>query len=248
MAGVQTMTASRPISGRFLLNRGRARLSTEELDALEAAFDPPVRVPARNTLITKGDTVTRSTILIEGTMCRFLDDRQGHRQLLGVHISGDFVDLHGFPLHRLDHDVAAISDCLIASMPHDKLRELTLAYPDLAHAFWRSTMFDAAMHREWIFRLGRLSAQGRVAHFFAEMAVRSELVGIGDGREFPLAINQMDLAEACGLTPVHVNRTLRLLRERDILTFRGGIVSIADIRLLHREADFDGNYIFPNEE
>lgn len=235
-----------PISSRFLRNRGRNRMSTEEAAALEAGFDGVRAVSARKTLIEKGAPVHHCTLLIEGVMCRYLDDQQGYRQLLGVHIAGDFVDLHGFPLDRLDHDVATLTEARIATIPRERVMGLIARFPNLARILWRSTMLDAAMHREWIFRLGRLGGQGRVAHFFAEMETRLRLAGLGDDRAAPLPINQTDVAEACGLTPVHVNRVLRVLREDGLLTFRSGVIEIGDRRALHRLAEFDDEYLYPD--
>lgn len=235
-----------PISSRFLRSRGRNRMSAEEVAALEAAFDDVLAVSARKTLIEKGASVHHSTLLIEGVMCRYLDDQQGHRQLLGVHIAGDFVDLHGFPLDRLDHDVATLTDVKIATIPRKRVMDLIARFPNLARVLWRSTMLDAAMHREWIFRLGRLGAQGRIAHFFSEMETRLRLAGLGDESGAPLPINQTDVAEACGLTPVHVNRVLRVLREDGLMTFRSGVIEIGDRRALHRLAEFDDEYLYPD--
>lgn len=234
------------ISHRFLRNRGRNRMSPEEAAALEAAFEGVRAVPARKTLIEKGVSVQHSTLLIEGVMCRYLDDNEGHRQLLGVHIAGDFVDLHGFPLERLDHDVATLTDVKIATVPRERVMELIARFPNLARVLWRSTMLDAAMHREWIFRLGRLSAPGRVAHFFAEMETRLRLAGLAGEHGAPLAINQTDVAEACGLTPVHVNRVLRILREDGLMTFRSGVIEVGNRPALHRLAEFDHEYLYPD--
>lgn len=235
-----------PISHRFLRNRGRTGMSIEETAALEAAFDDVRAVSARKTVIEKGTPVHHSTLLIEGVMCRYLDDTEGHRQLLGVHIAGDFVDLHGFPLERLDHNVATLTDATIATIPRERVMDLIARYPNLARVLWRSTMLDAAMHREWIFRLGRLGATGRVAHFFSEMETRLRLAGLGDDTGVPLPINQTDVAEACGLTPVHVNRVLRVLREDGVMTFRSGIVEVTDRRAMHRLAEFDDDYLYPD--
>lgn len=235
-----------PISHRFLRNRGRNAMSAEEAAALEAAFEAPRLCPARKTVIEKGVPVHHSTLLIEGVMCRYLDDTDGHRQLLGVHIAGDFVDLHGFPLERLDHNVATLTEATIATVPRERVMGLVARFPNLARVLWRSTMLDAAMHREWIFRLGRLDAQGRVAHFFAEMETRLRLAGLGDKTEAQLPINQTDVAEACGLTPVHVNRVLRTLREDGLMTFRSGVIEIGDRAGLHRLAEFDDEYLYPD--
>lgn len=241
-----TTDPTKPISGRFLRNRGRSGMAPEESAALEASFEDVRTIRARKTLVHRGEPVLRSTFLIEGLMCRYLDDQQGYRQLLGVHIPGDFVDLHGFPLGHLDHDVATLTEARIATLPREKLLELVARYPNLAKILWRSTMLDSAIHREWIFRIGRLSALGRVAHFFAEMETRLRLAELADEGRAPLPINQTDVAEACGLTPVHVNRVLRQLRESGMLVFRSGVLHIEDRKALHRLAEFHDAYLYPD--
>jgi CRP-like cAMP-binding protein len=247
IAGTSAIEPNFPISGRFLQNRGRSRLSLEERAALEAAFDPIRSVPARKTLVERDRPVDQSTFLVEGLLCRYLDDQQGHRQLLGLHIAGDFVDLHGYPLGRLDHDVATISDALIATISRERMTELVTRYPNLARTLWYSTMLDSAMHREWIFRLGRLGAVGRVAHFFSEIEVRLRLAKVGDEHGVPLPVTQVDVAEVCGLTPVHVNRVLRQLREEGVVTFRSGELRVQDRSGLHRLAEFDARYLYPDK-
>lgn len=237
-----------PISGRFLLNRGRERLSLEERRALEEAFDPPKTVAARATVTRRGQPISHSTMLIDGVMCRYLDDHEGRRQLLGMHVAGDFIDLHGFPLEHLDHDIAAISPVRIASIPRARMAVLIEKFPNLARMLWRSTMYDAAIHREWIFRLGRLEAKGRVAHFFSEMDARLRLAEIGSESSAPLPLNQTDIAEACGLTSVHVNRVLRQLREDGLATFRSGALTIGNRAMLHRLAEFDYTYLYPDTD
>lgn len=232
------------ITARFLLNRGRDRLSAEELDALEQAFDAPKTLPPRRTIIERGDEIGVSTFLLEGVMSRHLDDQDGYRQLFGLHIAGDFFDLHALPLRHLDHDVATITECVVATIPRDRGIALLERYPNLAMMMWYATMLDAAMHREWIFRLGRLSAIGRVAQFFCETEARLRATGLGDDDAVPLPINQTDVAEACGLTPVHVNRVLRTLREEGLLTFRSGTVRIEDRARLYRRGEFDDRYLY----
>ncbi len=228
----------------FLKGRRREELSAEELRAVEDLISEVRTVPARHNMIVAGEPVDFSTLLLEGTMCRYMDDRQGMRQLVALQVPGDFVDLHAFPLKYLDHDVATITECQVAIVPHSALERIMEKFPHLARMLWFSTLLDAAMHREWIFRLGRLDAAGRIAHFFAEINVRLHLVGRSDGNSFTLPITQNDLAEALGMTTVHVNRVLRDLREQGVLTFRGGLVKIDDVERLHRIAEFESRYLF----
>ena len=95
----------------FLRSRRRNLLSAQDLGALEEAVADLRTLPARKTFISRDQNVSMSTYLIEGMMCRYMDDRQGERQLVAVHVAGDFVDLHGYPLGHLDHDLATLTAC-----------------------------------------------------------------------------------------------------------------------------------------
>ncbi|GGB35763.1 hypothetical protein GCM10011380_26450 [Sphingomonas metalli] len=185
-----------------------------------------------------------STLLLEGTICRYIDDRNGARQLVALHVPGDFVDLHGYPLKRLEHDVMALGPVRVAVWQHETLHRLTGERPDLTRMLWYATLLDAAMHRMWIFRVGRLGAEGRIAHFVAELHARLQAVGLAGDGSFALPLKQIDLADACGLTNVHVNRVLRSLREQDIMTWRSGEVTIHDPVRLRRIGEFDPAYLY----
>ena len=232
------------VTRRFMMGRGRGRMTREERQVLEEAVAEVRTIPARRQVVRRGDLTSTSSLLIEGTMCRYMDDRNGHRQLVAVHVPGDFVDLHAFPMKRLDHDIATIDQARIAVFEHRTLEIITERHPRLTRVLWFATLLDAAMHREWIFRLGRLGAEGRLAHFFCETHARLKMVELVDGLRFALPLTQTDLAEACGLTGVHVNRTLRTLREEGILTFRGGEATILDPERLDALAEFQGEYLY----
>ncbi|MBA2934457.1 Crp/Fnr family transcriptional regulator [Sphingomonas sp. CGMCC 1.13654] len=211
---------------------------------LERAVTERRRLPARSTLLERGDALRQSTMLINGFMIRYIDDLEGRRQVVAFHVPGDFVDLHGYPLEVLDHSIATLTEVEIANVPHSALKQLTDRDAEFARKLWASTLLDAAMHREWLFRLGRLDAGGRVAHFLAETNVRLGAIGRSDGSGFDLPITQTDLSEITGLTSIHVNRVLRMMREERICTFRSSRVEIADLERLERIAQFDPTYLY----
>lgn len=231
------------ITERFLAGRGRDRLSRGECVTLDTAMSKRRTVEPRTVIVRRGDHVDVSTYLISGYICQYMDDRNGHRQLVALHVPGDFVDLHAFPLKRLDHDVASLGRVEIGVYEHETLARIGTDNPHLTRMLWYSTLLDAAMHREWIFRLGRLGAMGRVAHFFCELDTRLAMVGLSDDHRFTLPLTQADLAEATGLTGVHVNRTLRRLREDGMMSFRNGDVAITDPVRLARLAEFEPDYL-----
>lgn len=234
------------LSSKFLMGRHREDLAEAEKLALENAIGSVVSFAPREEIVHHGVEIHQSLLLVEGYVCRYMDGLDGDRQLVALHVPGDFVDLHGLPLRRLDHDIASLTEAKLAVFPHSVLTEMILDYPNLGRMLWFSTLLDAAMHREWIFRLGRLGAIGRVAHFFAEIGRRLQMVGLSDGCNFTLPLQQSDLAEACGITPVHANRVLRELRERNIVTFRGGQVLVTDMPALCAISEFNDGYLYPS--
>lgn len=236
------------LTGDFLRGRRRSELSDEECAVIEDAVAEVRTMPARKTILRAGEKPDFSIFLIEGFICRYMDAESGRRQLVALQVPGDFVDLHAFPLAYLDHDNATITPCKVGLVPHARLAEILATMPHLAKMLWFSTLIDAAMHREWIFRMGRLNAVSRIAHFFAETEYRLALVDrVSDGG-FHLPLVQTDLAEAVGITPIHVNRSLRVLRNCGVLEFREGHAKIVDRAKLWHLAEFDPAYLFTESE
>ena len=149
-------------------------------------------------------------------------------------------------MRRLDHNVATLTTCTVAAFSHETVWRMVVDHPNIGRLLWFSSLLDAAMRREWIFRLGRLGTSGRIAHFFSEIGRRLQMVGISDGLKFALAMQQADLASACGMTTVHANRVLHELRQRSEVTFTGWNVDVHDIGALHPIAEFDERHLYPS--
>jgi CRP-like cAMP-binding protein len=218
-------------------------VSREEEEVLRASVAEVRDHPGGRTIVRSGTTLSASTLLLDGIVCRYKDLADGQRQIMELHVAGDFVDLHGFILKRLDHNVGTLTPVKIAMVPHDALRAITETHPHLGRMLWFSTLLDAAIHREKILSIGRRSAMARIAHVFCELLVRLRLVGLADESSYALPLTQADLADVTGLTSVHVNRMLKKLRDDGLLTFRGGRVEIGDWEALQRVAEFDPTYL-----
>jgi CRP-like cAMP-binding protein len=232
------------IDDLLLKLRARDDVSPEEEAALRAMIGEVRNVAADKTVIRAGEELSASTLLLEGLLCRYKDLRDGSRQISELHVAGDFADLHSFTLKRLDHSILALTPCRIATVPHERLDAATGTHRHLARMLWFLTNLDAAIHREWVLSLGRRDALARVAHLFCELRVRLQIVGRADEAGYDLPLTQGDLAECLGLTPVHVNRTLKQLRGSGLVAFRGGRVSILDLVGLERVAEFDPAYLY----
>lgn len=236
-----------PLTGRFLLGRQRHALSAEEKDTVESLIEETAVLPRATRLLARGELAERSTILIEGYILRTLT-QQGRRYVVGMHVPGDFVDLHGFALKRLDHDVVTIGEARVGYASHENLARVLAQKPHLGRILWSSTLLDAAIHREWIVKLEQLTAVRRVAHVFCELWHRLDLVGLGrqDGLRTPLI--QADLADMCGTTAIHMNRSLRFLKKEGLAEFRRGTVYIGDRGRLEQFAGYDPAYLYGQGE
>jgi len=232
------------IERHLLKLRLRDTISAEEEAAIRGTIIDTVVHPAGRTIVRAGEELNYSTLLLDGLLGRYKDLKNGQRQITHVHVAGDFADLHGFTLKRLDHSLLALTNCTIARASHGKLRQITETMPHLTRVMWYSTNVDAAIHREWEVSLGRRSAIQRAAHLFCELHVRLQVVGLAEAEGYPLAMSQAELAECLGLTPVHVNRVLRELRERGLVEFRAGRVAFQDLASLKRLAEFDPGYLY----
>lgn len=224
--------------------RVRDDLSDAEEALLRAAVTDVFDVGKNQTFVKADTYLSTSNILLEGLVCRYRDMANGERQVTQIHVAGDFVDLHSFPLQRLDHSIMALAPSKVAIVPHDRLRAITENQPHLTRLLWFATTLDAAIHREWMVSIGRRTAISRVAHVLCELYVRMDLVGLTTEQTYPLPLTQVDLAECLGLTPVHVNRTLRALRQQKLVTFRSKTVTVHYFAGLEAVAQFNPNYLF----
>lgn len=222
----------------------RVAISSEEERAIRGVFTENRRVPPDQILIRAGEEINISLLLVEGWLARYKDLPGGERQVTELHVAGDFADLHGFTLKRLDHDLMTMSEATIAIAPHERLRELTDAHPRLARIYWFMTNIDAAITREWALSLGQRSAISRMANLFCELFVRLEVVGktSDGGYDFPLT--QRELSECLGLTVVHANRTIQELRRRGLIELQNRQLVILDRPGLEGLAQFDPAYLY----
>ena len=224
--------------------RRRIEISSEEERALRDSVAETRSVGADQILIRSGEELSSSLMLLDGWLARSKDLPSGERQVTELHVAGDFADLHGFTLKHLDHDIITLTECLVAVVPHERIREITERHPRLAFIYWLSTNIDAAVTRGLALSLGQRSAISRMAHLFCELHVRLDAVGRArpDGYEFPLT--QRELAECLGLTVVHVNRTVQELRRRNLVELGNRYLTILDRRGLEGVAEFDPAYLY----
>ena len=221
----------------------RDDLSDDERNAILAAAGASRSFAAGKDIVTQGDRPSFSTLVVKGMTARYSTVEDGGRQITGLHIAGDFVDLHSFPLQLMDHSVTAITPCEVVTFPHQHLMRITENYPHLTRVLWLLTLLDGAIHRQWMVTKGRLTADEQMAHLFCEQYVRAQMAGLAGGQSYPFPLTQVQFGDALGLSIVHTNRTLQRLRRTGALEWEGGVVEILDWPLLRELGQFDPTYL-----
>ena len=232
------------LTAHFKKLRLRTEISPEEERVIEGLVAETHRVGADVLLVRAGTELSSCLLLLDGWLVRSKDLPSGERQVTELHVAGDFADLHGFTLKRLDHDVMTLSECILAVVPHDRFKEITERYPRLARIYWMFTNVDAAITRELSLSLGQRSAISRMAHLFCELHARLDIVGRARSDGFELPLTQRELAECLGLTVVHANRTIQELRRRGLVELENRQLTIRDRRGLVGLAEFDPAYLY----
>ena len=243
MHGAQA-TSEFLVTGAFLAGRLREHVRLEDLVAIEAMMGEPRQLQDGERLIARGETAVRSTMLLEGFMINRIM-RDGKRYIVGVHVPGDFVDLHGFALKHLDHDIVTAGPVRIAQVERDALRVVTQERSGVAQALWFATLLDAAINRQWIRNLEALDAPQRIAHLYAELHHRLRLIGRNVSRALRTPFTQTDLADMCGVSAIHANRAVARIRELGLGEIRRGDLYVSDWAALERYACFDPGYLYP---
>ena len=218
-------------------------LSEAERQALLALPMQVQEIRPDQDIVREGDRPTRSFLLLDGFVCRYKFTDAGKRQIFAFHTPGDIPDLLTLQLKTLDHSMGTVTSCTVGFIQHEDLHKLLQAHPRLTDVFWRDTLIDAAIFREWMLGIGRRSARTRIAHLFCEMTARLTAVDLVEGNRVPLPITQAELGDALGLSTVHVNRTLQDLRSAGLVEWQGGVMTVLDWENLKAAGEFDPGYL-----
>lgn len=221
----------------------RTPISAEEERVIRGLIKETRRIGPDQMLVRAGEELHESLMLLDGWLLRCKDLPSGERQVMEIHVPGDFADLHGFTLKRLDHDVVTVTEAVLGIVPHERLAEMTREHPRLTRIYWLMTNVDASITREMALSLGQRSALSRMAHLFCELYLRLGIVGLASGDTFSFPLTQRELSECLGLTVVHVNRTLQELRRRQVVETENRHIRILDKPALESLAEFDPAYL-----
>lgn len=232
------------LSGTRLMSS--AFLSRHDRQALEDAALPSRIVHAGKDLMREGDSAQHLSFVTEGWVCRYKTTRDGSRQIVALSVAGDAANLDSVMFKRPDYGVRALTTAAIVTIPRDRLLALEAEHPGIAKSIARLAMIENAILTQWALCLGRQRAQQRLAHLLCELSAR--LTQGEESSTFELPLTQEQLADALGLTPVHINRTMQHLRSDGLLANSGRTITLPDVVRLQKLAEFNPAYLHMGED
>jgi CRP-like cAMP-binding protein len=225
------------------------RLSPEDKAILTRASSERMRkFGSRVDISREGDRPRDVHLILSGWACRYKQLEDGRRQVVSFFLPGDMCDLNVFILKEMDHSIGTITPVTIADLSREFFDEIGAGYPRIATALWWETLVNVAIQREWTMNLGQRTASERVAHLFCEIFFRLRLAGLTQGLSCDFPLTQSDLADATGLSKVHVNRTLQELRAARLVTLKGKVLIIPSLERLMDAGLFNANYLHLDHE
>jgi CRP-like cAMP-binding protein len=242
-----TPTRSSSASANHLLKKlsNFAGFKPDCIPALETLFSNSRVVPRHRDIIPIGHDADEVYLLLDGWAARYSMMNNGERQICAFLLPGDVFPIHVGPIGKMDHAIMALTPCRIASVSAHVFEQELLHNPHLAQAFWWVSILEKSILRSWVVSLGHRRAYSRLAHLFCELAERLKMVGLSDGVTFALPLIQTDLADAEGLTPVHINRMLQQLRDNHLIEWRANRLTILNAGALKEIGEFDPAYLNP---
>ncbi len=235
-----------------LINRLQyyAQLRTEETTKLKSLASKLELFRKNETIVRSGDPLKNAYIIEDGWAIRYHDLQDGGRQIVNFLLPGDIFDLQVFVSETADHSVQVIADVAAHEISPRSLANLFVNSSALSLAMWWSSVQEEAILREQIVRNGRRSAKRRIIHLLLELQRRLEIAqpsrGISANRQFP--ISQTVLADALGLTSIHVNRILGELKRQDLISIKNRLIVLRDVRALSDMIGFDCDYLDVNQQ
>ena len=224
-------------------------LSEEERGRIDRMARRSVReIPARRDIIREGEPPRSAFILLEGWACRYKTLPDGRRQILALFVPGDVGDVHASTLSQMDHSIGAITPARVSEVSREELEQLMAEHPRVRKGLIRDELVTLAVQREWTLNVGQRTAYERISHFLCEIFFRLRTVGLTDGDSCDLPLTQGDIADATGLTAVHVNRTLQELRREGLVELQGRKLSFPDLDALMAACSFNANYLHLGED
>lgn len=222
-------------------------LSDDDKGAIRSICAERVQLfPARRDVISDGQATNFVHLILEGWAARYKMLPDGSRQITAFLIAGDFCDLHITVLEKMDHGIMALTPCTVAHLDTDKLDAIMTERTMLTKAFWWITLVDEAVLRQWVIN-SRRRAIAAIPHLLCELHLRLKAVGLASDQGLSLPLTQEELADATGMSSVHVNRTIQALRKANLIEFGQGSLTIPDVPALAKAGGFDDSYLHLRE-
>ena len=239
-----TGIAKSPLEPMLRKLRNWIKLSPADEQSLLDLPHSLVTMAKNKSIVREGDPVSHCWLVLSGFCVRYKYVGTGSRQIVSIHMMGDLVDLQNALLGVADHGVQTLTECELAKMPIHHIRQLTDTRPAIKDALWYDTLVDGSIHREWVANVGRRDGSTRIAHLLCEFALKLEAVHLGEQLNYELPMTQDQLADATGLTSVHVNRVLQSLANDGLIErVTPKSVLIGDWTKLAAAGDFRRDYL-----
>lgn len=193
--------------------------------------------------IREADQPEACAVLVSGFAYRQKITGDGSRQIVALHIPGDALDLQNLFLDVSDHSVQMLTRGEVAFVGRGPIQDIVRSRPAVGHALLVKILVEASIFREWVLNVGRRDSRTRMAHLLCELAVRLEAEGLADEYGYDLPMTQEQLADALGLTPVHVNRTLKSLQADGLITRTKRSIRFPDWERMREVGDFNQRYL-----
>ncbi|WP_027582107.1 Crp/Fnr family transcriptional regulator [Bradyrhizobium sp. Ai1a-2] len=222
--------------------------STDRAYLTRAASERLRKFGPRVDIVREGERPKDVQLVVAGWACRYKQLEDGRRQVVSIFLPGDSCDLNVFILREMDHSIGSITDVTVADLSREFFEEISAGYPRIVTALWWESLVDAAIQREWTLNLGQRTALERMAHLLCELFFRLRLAGLTNGESCDFPLTQADLADASGLSKVHVNRTLQELRSANLIVLKGKTLVVPDLRRLMDAGLFNSNYLHMERE
>jgi CRP-like cAMP-binding protein len=221
----------------------RMRLGGHELGAISDLHLRRRKYATGSHLVLQGDHDHSGFVLASGWAIVYKTLPDGERQIVNFKLPGDFVGVRAMLFRSADLSAETLTPVEATEVKTDQLFNVFTQTPLLATAVLWAITRDDAMIVEHLVGVGQRSAAQRVAHLLLELDERLRLVGMAGKSGFSCPVTQYHLADALGLTPVHINRVLREIRLAGLMTFQQGRVTFDDYAGLVDFANFDRGYL-----
>lgn len=219
----------------------RSSLSEREVDQLLSMQGERCRVTPGREIVKLHDRSKHVSLVLRGAVAQYGQLRSGVRRLIAFRLAGEMIDLPSALLPNACCAQVALVESELFLISCETVRQLVATSPAIATALWRDCCVDAAIVEQTLV-VSTGDAAMRIAHLACELGMRNEVKG-GSRLRFEVPLTQDQIGEATGITGVHANRTVRLLREAGMLNWKERRVEISDWDRLAKVGEFDPAYL-----